>query len=344
MSGLSVHRSLLGRARIRLAALVVLSPAALGAQAPYTSLTFFGDSYVDTGNLLQLTGGALPPSPPYAIGRYSNGPVWSEYFAASLGRPTDAAPALLTGAASGNYAVAGARTDGTIPPGTQSQIGAYLSRPGATPTTRTDPTGLYILFAGGNDLRDAGGLTDPIAQQAAAAAAAQRVVTQAGQLAAAGARNVLLFSLPSLAATPEAQGIADRPAIDDQLARTFNSTLATGIFGLQGTLPGTTFLDFRFDNLFANVLADARAGGTGYGLTNVSTPCLTPGAPSCDVSIFADDLHPSTRMHQILAGSVYTYVTTGVNAAVVPEPATLTLVAGGLGVVGGLAARRRRAA
>jgi outer membrane lipase/esterase len=324
---------------------LALAPAAAAAQAPFTSLTFFGDSYVDTGNLFLLTGGAQPPAPPYATGRFSNGLVFTDYLAASLGRPGDAAPVFLTRAASGNYAIGGARTDGSVPPSTGTQVGSYLTRPGATPSTRTDPTGLYALFAGGNDLRDAGALGTEAARQAAAAAAAGRVVTQAGQLAAAGARNVLLFSFPSLGGTPEAQAIPGRPAIQDALAVTFNATLAAGIAGLQASLPGTSFLNFRLDNLFANILADASAGGGRYGLTNLTVPCFAPGAPSCDVSVFADDLHPTTRTHQVIAGSVFTYVTTGQNVALVPEPATLALVAGGVAVFGlAGAARRRRAA
>lgn len=328
------------------AAALALVPAAAGGQMPYTSLTFFGDSYVDTGNAFLLTGGTTPAAP-YYNGRFSNGPVWVDYLAASLGRPGDAAPVFLARSASGNYAIGGARTDGLI--GTGAQIGAYLTRPGATASTRTDPTGLYTLFAGGNDLRDAGGLGTAAEREAAAAAAATRVVTQAGQLAAAGARNVLLFTLASLAGTPEAQAIPGRPAIADALAVTFNATLAAGIAGLQASLPGTTFLDYRLDNLFANLLADAQAGGGRYGLTNVTTPCFAPGAPSCGVSVFADNLHPTTRTYQIFASSVYTYLTTGqnevLNPAVVPEPATLVLVAGGLAMAGGAAAvRRRRAA
>jgi outer membrane lipase/esterase len=323
---------------------LALAPAAAAAQTPFTSLTFFGDSYGDTGNLFLLTGGAQPPAPPYATGRFSNGRVWTDNLAQSLGRPSDAAPVFLTRAASGNYAVGGARTDGSVPPGTATQVGSYLTRPGATPSTVTDPTGLYVLFAGGNDLRDAGGLGTEAARQAAAAAAAGRVVTQAGQLAGAGARTGLLFSFPSLGATPEAQAIPGRPAIQDALASTFNATLAAGLAGLQTSLPGTTFLNFRLDNLFANILIDASAGGRLYGLTNLAVPCFLAGAPSCDVSVFADALHPTTRTHQIIAGSVFTYLTTGQNVAVIPEPATLALVAGGLAVVWGAAARRRRAA
>ena len=338
------HRALTAAA-LTAAALTVaaLAPITLAAQGPYTSITFFGDSYIDTGNLFLLTAGTLPPSPPYATGRFSNGPVWSEYFAASLGHPNDAAPALLSGRSSGNYAVAGARTNGSIPPGTQAQIGAYLNRPGATPGTLTDPTGLYVLFAGGDDMRDAGALTDPTARAAAAAAAAERVVTQAGELAQAGAHNVLLFTLPSLGATPEARAIAGRPAIDDQLAMTFDNTLAGGILGLQAARPGSTFLDFRLDTLFGDILADIAGGGARYGLTNGTTSCFTVGAPSCDVSVFSDNLHPTTRTHQIIASAVYTYVTTSAPVAA-PEPATLALVGAGVVVLLGAAARRRPAA
>ena len=339
------------KARVRLVALAAaLSgwlPGSLHAQGPFSSLTFFGDSYVDTGNLRVLTSGAQPPSPPYATGRFSNGPVWVDYLATQLGRPTDAAPVFATQAASGNYAIAGARTTGGTPPGTDLQIGRYLTRPGTTPGSLTDPTGLYALFGGGNDLRDAGGIADPAARRASAAAAAQRLVGQAGQLSGAGARSVLVFSFPSLAVTPEAQRIAGRPAISDELAGIFNGTLAAGLASLQVAQPLTTFLNLRIDNLFTNILADARSGGGQYGLTNLSTACLPPfaplGAPSCDVSMFADDLHPTTRTHALIADAAYRYVVTGQNVAVVPEPTTVVLLGGGL-VLLGTVARRRRAA
>ncbi len=336
--------------RTRLAlclALAVAAAAPARAQGPFTSLTVFGDSYVDSGNLRRITFGTQPPPSLYPSGRLSDGDVFSEYLARSLGRPGDAAPVFGTGAASGNYAVGGARTDGAFPPGTQTQIGAYLTRPGAGPGTFTDPTGLYLLFAGGNDLREAGGIADPVARQAAAAAAAGRVVAQAGLLAGAGARNVLVFTLPSLGVTPEAQRNPDpgRPAALDQATAAFNATLAAGIAGLQTAAPAATFFNFRLDNLLANILADARAGGALYGLTNVTAPCLpgfNPGPASCDVSLFSDQLHPTTRTHQVIAASVYGYVTTGQNVAVIPEPATPALVAGGLAALG--AARARRAA
>ena len=348
-------RPRLRRAIVALALPAAFAPAALSAQrASYSSVTFFGDSYVDTGNALILTNGANP-APPYAPGRFSNGLVLTDYIAQGLNRPGDAAPAFATGlipggsfGASGNYAVGGARTD-SPQVGTASQIGAYLTRAGATPTTRTDPNGLYVLFVGGNDLRDiAATNTTPDLRNAQAAAAAQRVITQASQLGAAGARNILLFTLPSLAATPEAQAIPGRPAISDAVTATFNNALLAGIGGLQSGLPGTSILNFRLDNLWTNILLDARSGGQMYGLTNLTVPCLpglplsVPNPPPCASAVFADAIHPTTRVHQLIGQSVVTYVTTGQNVAVIPEPSTVLLFGVGAATLAGAAYRRRR--
>ncbi|WP_416666620.1 SGNH/GDSL hydrolase family protein [Egbenema bharatensis] len=64
----------------------------------------FGDSTTDIGNSFLLTAGLLPPSPPYAEGRFSNGPVAVEFLADSLGLNLD----LTT-----NFAVGGATTGRT---------------------------------------------------------------------------------------------------------------------------------------------------------------------------------------------------------------------------------------
>jgi phospholipase/lecithinase/hemolysin len=105
------------RPRRWLAALTLA--AALGATAspahaadPFTNYLFFGDSFVDAGNFDALVRGytfntaGFPPAP-YAQGRVSNGPVFSERFAALAGRPQDAVPSLLGGS---NYAYGGATT------------------------------------------------------------------------------------------------------------------------------------------------------------------------------------------------------------------------------------------
>ena len=43
----------------------------------FDKLYVFGDSFSDTGSVFNFTGGAFPNTP-YAPGRFSNGPVWTD--------------------------------------------------------------------------------------------------------------------------------------------------------------------------------------------------------------------------------------------------------------------------
>jgi phospholipase/lecithinase/hemolysin len=67
----------------------------------YHDIYVFGDSFSDTGNIFNVTAEAIPPSPPYFNGRFSNDPVWVEYLASALG---------LTFSPNTNFAFGGATT------------------------------------------------------------------------------------------------------------------------------------------------------------------------------------------------------------------------------------------
>jgi len=200
----SPRRSLVRRL-VASAALLLVAPVAAHAQ-PFSSLTFFGDSFTDTGNgdiLAGLFGVPDPtPSPPYAPGRATNGPVWAEYFAAALGHPLDAAPSLAGGR---NFAVGTARTGTTgalgLPIGMLSQLGAYATS-GQTP----DPTGLYVLFGGSLDVFDAALLATQSQRDVALGTAAGNLAAIVSQLYAVGARSFLVPSLANVGLTP--QGLA----------------------------------------------------------------------------------------------------------------------------------------
>ena len=346
----------LRRSRARLLALAatlaaVMPGAPAHAQGPITSLTLFGDSFSDTGNAFQLSG--FPPAP-YVNGRFSNGDVFGDYLARLLGRPGDATPAFAARLPSGNYAIGASRTVDAVVnvpglgpqtvPGTASQIAQYALVPGRT----FDPTGLYVLFAGANDVRDAGGLGTDAARRAAAQTAALNIAAQANQLALLGARSILLPLLPNLGLIPEAALIPGRSAILTELTSVFNTTLATGIAGLRAANPTTQFYELTTNNLYTNILADVQRGGGVYGFVNASIPCLPgfqpPGvpAPPCAVSVFADPLHPTTRVHELLANAAYNRVVNNVDIAVVPEPSTVILLATGLLTIAGVAGRRAR--
>ncbi len=340
-------------------ALLALAPAAAAAQ-PWSSITFFGDSFSDMGMadvLSAIVGNVDPtPEPPYwpgppplfFPGTASNGPTWTSYFASALGRPSDALTAVAPpGVPSGNnFAISGARTGllgtGGNPIGLQSQLALFagIVPPGvplALAPRAVDPTGLYVLWAGVNDLRD---LADaaPVNPLPSIQSAVANVAGAAAQLATNGARSFLIPRAPNSSVVPE---VALSPATAARrlaYTTTFNVLLDAALAQLAAQFPTARFTTFDLDPLYGAIIADAATGGARYGITNVSAPCF-PGfgvpASDCDVSLFSDALHPTTRAHALVANVAL--------AAVVPEPATVALVGGGLALLA-LGARRRRSA
>jgi outer membrane lipase/esterase len=360
-------RRLARRSAATLGAAAGLALAAAPAHAQFSSLTFFGDSFTDTGNGDLLSGTILgtdfTPSPPYAPGVASNGPVWAQVLATALARPFDAAPSFTGG---NNFAIGTARTGltggvvppgslGPLPPGTplpvgmQTQLGVHngVCPPlvPCPPARATDPTGLYVIFGGGNDLGDAALLPTDAERAAAAIQAADNIANIATVLYAQGARRFLIPNLPDLGRFPGVGGTPAQP-LGTALTNLFNARLGLGL-GALNMLPGTSVFALNTNALFANILADAATGGTRYGITNTTLPCLAApfgvGLP-CETALFADAQHPTARVHALLGGAAARLVTTGVNVTPIPEPGTIALVAGGLAVLGAGAARRRRAA
>lgn len=343
------------------------------AALPYSDLVFFGDSLSDTGNVLSLSTAFAPPAFPTfpgAEGRFSNGPVWTEALAASLGFPGNAAPSNLLfagapgvipiGAQGGdNFAYGGARTglSGTAgaTTGLLGQLIAWNGSVfGASLSRTADPNALYVLLAGANDMRDArsafsgNAAADIAGRSAAAGAAATNIVNTMGLLAQAGARHFLVGNLANLGRTPEAAGLGlVAPSTDASLR--FNAALALGLNQLDSFFLGATGidLDIRSFDLFG--LSEALGQNPGaFGISNVTAPCINPVAPgayffpgstdiNCSVSAFSDDLHPTALVHQLMGKIAF-------NAAV-PLPGSLGLMLLALAMLWGVrthAVRLRR--
>ncbi|WP_422011210.1 SGNH/GDSL hydrolase family protein [Roseateles sp.] len=317
-----IRRTVAGAALAALTALFAGPAAADGFSTAY----FFGDSLSDTGNIFTLTGGTQPVAP-YYPGRYSNGPVWTEYLAAGIGH-AEASKAVLQGG--NNFAYGGALTGGGSIPSVLSQVTSFVNRPGAA-----DPNALYVVVAGGNDMRAARS-GNPANIGAAAVTATNNLKTALGLLAAEGAKNVLVANLPDLGWTPEAVALG-LTGVSTQASNAFNELMGGVVSYGQGL--GLTMSFFDLAGLSAAVHNDAlNNGGATYGITNVTTPCGAFSGSvgiSCSVSQFSDALHPSALSHQFMGAAAL---------AAVPEPATYGLMALGLGVVGFMARRRRAAA
>lgn len=292
----------------------------------YTALYAFGDSLSDTGNVSFITGGV--PFPPYAPGRFSNGPVWVETLAANLGLTANAA---LTGGT--NWAFGGAPTGPpytqSVPYITQQVSGGFPGLPGYLQTTGgiADPNALYVVWGGGNDVRQ-GSITGSVANISAAITA----------LAAAGAQDFVVPNLPNIGLTPEA--IAAGPAAvagATFLSTMFNAQLAAAVSSLETSL-GINIIEVDVFAFLNNVIGNPSL----FGITNTNSRCYSGatgvggGGTVCanpDEYVFWDGIHPTAAAHGFLGDFA--------TAAVIPVPPAAILLVSAFAVLGGL---RRKAA
>jgi phospholipase/lecithinase/hemolysin len=317
--------------------LSVFALATLASSARASSISAiyaFGDSLSDAGNAYIATGGA-EPAPPYVNGEFSNGPVWVQDVAKSLGLPS-VTPSLAGGT---DYAV-GSAISGNLPfvSAGAADLPAQLAAFHAT-NPIANPTGLYTIWVGSNDL-NAILATSPTAAQAAAdvAAVINNIDTAVGTLASEGAKNFLVLTVPDLGKTPAA--IATGPlgiAAASALSGEFDLGLEQSLGILAGEDPVLSI-----DVLDTYSLVDAIvANPAQFGLTDVTDPCLTGevnyagGTPCSNPNqyLFWDTEHPTAAGQAIVAAAAL--------QTLAPEPATWGLL--GIGGVAFFAARRRSA-
>jgi outer membrane lipase/esterase len=271
------------------------------ASAQFSGVYFFGDSLSDAGTFKPL----LPPG----TGKFTTnpGPIWAEIVAQRYG--FTATPANQGGT---DYAEGGARvTDlpgvpATPPTGTATPVATQVSN--LLGKGALNSGALYSVWAGADDVffqlgLAAAGLATPAQVQANLATAATQVVQQVGRLNAAGARYIIVWNMPDIGRTPFGVGSGQGSTIT-ALSSFFNSTLSAGLDALH--------IDVIRLNDFL-LLNEAIANPASFGLANVTSPaCTTPVVPLCTSStlvapnaaqtyLFADDVHPTTAAHQILA-------------------------------------------
>jgi phospholipase/lecithinase/hemolysin len=342
----------------------------VSVQAAFAAPQFviaFGDSLSDRKNLLidsaLQTGGQLVAPPPtrYLDGRFSNGPIWLELLAGSLGQgsqlrasqeiPSDQVQsALLGGDVSISYAYGGSTTaagtsttpDGLfLVPGLRQQVDDFIvDLDGA----KAPVNALYSLWAGSNDYLfalESG--TDPVAF---VGQVVFNIGASVNALYESGARKFLLPNLspigdvPLVSAFEMLQGLPPGALGGqlNQLTLAHNALLDATVDQLR-TLPGIDIVEL---DVFA---LSAQAGGILPSLPGPASGCLfapvgigdpatcgDPVDPGTPAGFFWDELHPAAVVHQILAAAAI---------QAVPVPGVIWLLAGGL--IGLLSLRRRRA-
>lgn len=292
-----------------------------GASAlPYSNLVIFGDSLADSGNnalLLGATqpvplGGADVPVLPYASNTYSNGAVWTQYLASSLG--LSATPSLAGGS---NYAFGGARS-GTAaagqPPGMRDQLGMYL----AASQGQASASALYVLEGGGNDARDIlGAVMLGLDPSALIHGYAGNIASMVSQLHAAGAEQFLLWNVPNIGLSPLVAQLGGSGAAS-YVAALMNQALDSALALLDAEIADGIHLYDAYGGL-NDIVANPKANG----FANVTDICALDIACIADPGgyVFWDGLHPTTAAHAAMARQAL---------GVLPEPGALllTLLAG----------------
>lgn len=293
-----------------LALTVSLSPSAFGSEG-ISKICVFGDSLSDTGNQftvehqISVRPFELIPDAPYILGgiNYSNGRLWIQRLAKSLGKRSDSWPAFATDGKTCNYsfgrARARAREQGEF------DLPALVSRhldeqdPGEGADT------LFVFFIGANDVRDALTALSTGGSEVILGDAIFAIVNNILRLnAVAGAERFLILNAPDISLTPAVKLLGpDAQYWANYLTVQFNS-------GLQGQLSQLVMPGLRIDVFdsygFFNKMVDVPPRG----VTDVENACIVPGVyrgaicRNPDAHAFWDGIHPTRVVHRALARAV----------------------------------------
>lgn len=304
---LSARRRALTVVAASAAAVFLASCSGGDADTPpmFGTVVALGSSITDTGNSCNAVPSYCPPSPPYAQGRASNGPLWIEGVATGLGA---SAKGVRFGGT--NYAYAGARTT-AIPggatqlvPNMTTQLEQYLASVNYTSRPQT----LFVLdgVTFGNDVTDALALapSDPNAPTRILTNSVTAMVTMMQRLYASGARHIVVLTSTNLGLTPQVRALGPAAvAAATQLSATYNGALAQQVPALKAISPG---LNVYTIDTFA-LAGQAAANPASLGLTNgtdacfntlvaVPTVCANP-----DGYFYWDTYHPTAVASKQLA-------------------------------------------
>ena len=304
---------------------ISLSIAGISHANAYDSVTFFGDSLTDGGYFSPLTQGAFGLE---ESGQFTTNPdnTWATSFAEQLG--TTAVANTYDGSQTGNnYAIGGARAGvdvtafGIPVASANSQVNNYIDN------NQVDPNGLYVVWAGANDLLAVA--ENPANAQATILGAVASQAETINILKDNGANYILVPNIPDIGLTPR--------AIDQGPMAQAQSTGATSLYNqfmLSGVAAtGANIIPLDMFSLTQEIIASPAQ----YGFTNVTDEAcgdnnssLTCGRNTLvetdanETYFFADSIHPTGATHQLIADYANAVVTAPSLIGVLPHIATTT--------------------
>ncbi len=295
----------------------------------YNKMFVFGDSLSDSGNLATLAAFAPDGSgpdefrflnaPPYDHG-FTNGPTAVFRLADLLQVPNFKSSLYLLQTIDGtNYAVAGARAAGSAEIDLNTQIGAFLAS--LQPQGGKAPSdALYILFIGGNDIRDMRDAADLKAVYSTLQKAKQNIRNNLSLLISLGAKHIMVVNSPNIGNLPETKLIAQQTNNPNIIKKAtlftlaYNQALADTVKDIEKKSHMDLVL-FDVFTFFNNIVKDSRS----LLFSNAKNACYSSVAfvyyPICDSShldafVYFDEIHPTRRVHERVGRAMF---------AVVPE-------------------------
>ena len=286
----------------------------------YTSIVIFGDSLSDTGNVAHLTaakyGVRIPgPEADYTDGRFTDGAdtlpaaqkyfgVWVEQLAAMLPAKPEIKDSLDGGTDFAyGFATTGSGT-GLFTFGKSDSLSVNVNNIGQQITDylathpRIDDKTLFVVWGGAIDLLYATSPDD-------VAEAAIRQTLNIQRLIDAGATQFIVPNLPPLGLVPRLNGSPATSVPGTQASVVYNDLLGGGLAILRDFNR-----DRRLQLLQLNVFAlfnKIVASPSKYSLVDV-TASSQGIAVDPDTYLFWDDLHPTTRGHNILSCTAATLI------------------------------------
>jgi phospholipase/lecithinase/hemolysin len=296
------------------------------AQPPpaFSQVVVIGDSLSDTGNVRDRTNsrsGGLVDYPShtfnYSNGRFTNdnqtdpssntyAGVWHEQLASTF---LSIQPATFSLGGGLNYAFGGATTNN----GTHDEVA--ISTPFGDITITIDdmgkqmddylaahainPTALYIVWGGGNDLRN---------DDSAVLATAARATALAGRLATAGAQYIMVPNLPPLGDIPKYSGQPARIEALNAASANYRQVLNADLDDLVSSLAGQGLMPRIYRPDIWTTAIRFFSDGPRYGFTNVSGSAQG-NSVNPDQYVFWDDVHPTTAGHHQLAKTAFDTIT-----------------------------------
>lgn len=331
------------RATMTLAAgLFVMAATQDAGAAPYSSLVVFGDSNVDIGRLAvaltpeSVAGGVLPP-PNTVGGRSADGTILPEFVALRTGTPQ--VNFGWGGATAGVENIVGfLGAPHVLPTGTLSQIDEFEDMLAGG---SADPSALYLVFAGSNNLFFAD-KNDQAAVDAAVAAADAQLRDGVTRLADLGAEKIVVATRTPRPVLSEADTITDETnpaARNDASGRQLNTAIRTLVADLDAALAADVHL-FDVDAIIREIIAGSGSNGFTAYSSDPSQFCIN--SLDCSTLINFDAAHKTSAVHSVLAERFIEQFGFERQPAPVPLPAGAWLLIVGLTSLAALSRARRR--